>query len=520
MASTRKGARVVSVTCLPDEPMLVVFGFVFGAAGQIDSLLGVPLSPYVGDGASAPPSLPPPPGTAATAKASSKPYANVTAQTIDYFELAQNIFDACTTLNATGRESCESCLDSGSGYSGVRAEVSLCMLGVALHEWRAKPATVCSLVCKRWKTLVYTIFKGPPGRGLCVLSNYSLCNDSLITPKRQPQSFLTRLHSIIPSFGSSPSTRPFNIRQPSYDDLHLSAQGTFHINYIYGMYAGNDDTVITNSKDAKLGLWKWNSKKHKLSLVLGIPHLSSYIMTSVLSPCLKYAGCGGLDNIVNLYDWKTGSRHPCKEFLGHEGYVSAVRFMNTTERLVSSSGDGTCILWDVETGTAITKFTGSTGDVMTVAISPTNPNEFVSGATDTKARIYDIRHPKPVITWSDAENDIDSVCISRNGTLYAAAGGESICRVYDRRSTRAAAVFKHDSLNLGISCVEFSASGHSLFASYLTGELVAWSVLSSRMAWRDTSALGRLTAVSLSPSGDALFTASWDNLVRVYTSIP
>ncbi|KAH3766934.1 guanine nucleotide-binding protein subunit beta [Pelomyxa schiedti] len=499
--------------------MLVVFGFTFGAAGPIDSSsLGVPLSPYVGDRAHTPPSLPPPPGTAVTTKASSNTYANVTAQTIDYFELAQGIFGACTTV-----ESCELYLDScshSSGGTGVRAEVSLCMLGVALYELRVKPAVVCCLVCKRWKTLVYSIFKGPPGRGLCVLSNYSLCNDPLITPKRQPQSFLTRLHSIIPSFGSSPSTRPFNIRQPSYENLHLSAQGTFHTNYIYGMYAGNDDTVITNSKDARLGLWKWNSKKHKLSLVLGIPHLSSYILTSVLSPCLKYAVCGGFDDVVSLYDWKTGSGHPCQEFLGHEGYVSTVRFMNTTERLVSSSGDGTCILWDVETGTAITKFTGSTGDVMSVAVCPTNPNEFASGATDARTRIYDIRDQNPVITWRDAYSDIYSVCISGNGILFAAAGDEPICRVYDRRSTRAAAVFQSESTLRVITSVAFSASGHSLFACYDDGVLIAWSVLSSRMAWRDTSALGRLTAVSLNPSGDALFTASWDNLVRVYTSTP
>ncbi|KAH3765567.1 guanine nucleotide-binding protein beta subunit [Pelomyxa schiedti] len=538
---SNKGAPapgLMSVACLPDEPMLVVFGFVFGASGTIDRLLGIPSSPSVCDGASASSPSPSPstqPGTAATAATPSKPHPIVTGRSVDYFELALDIFHASTSLSPPTRECCELYADSGSdsgygsssdpsGSTDARAEVSLRILGVALNELRVRPAVVCCLVCKRWKTLVYTIFNGAPGRELCILSKEPLYKDPLITPKRQPPSFFTRLQSIIvPTFGSSPPTpTPLSsIPQPCYDTLHLSAQGTYHASYIYNMYAGNDGTIVTNSKDGRLALWKWSSRKHKLSLLLGIPLRSSYMMSSVLSPCLKYAGCGGLDNTVSLYDWKTASSTPCKEFHGHNGYVSAVRFMNTTERLLSSSGDLSCILWDVETGTAITKFTGANGDVMTVAVSPSNPNEFVSGACDTRTRIYDIRDPDPVITWSDADCDINSVCVSGNGTLYASAGDESICRVYDRRSTRAAAAFKHESVLCGTTSVAFSASGHSLFSTCDSGELIGWSVLTGRLAWRDTSATNRLTCVSLSPpSGDTLFTSSWDNLVRVYTSNP
>ncbi|KAH3765576.1 guanine nucleotide-binding protein beta subunit [Pelomyxa schiedti] len=201
-----------------------------------------------------------------------------------------------------------------------------------------------------------------------------------------------------------------------------------------------------------------------------------------LIPIVPVSRVGGLDS--NLYDWKTASSTPCKEFPGHNGYVSLP------------------------------------GDVMTVAVSPSNQNEFVSGACDTRTRIYDIRDPNPVITWSDADCDINSVCVSGNGTLYASAGDESICRVYDRRSTRAAAAFKHESVLCGTTSVAFSASGHSLFSTCDSGELIGWSVLTGRLAWRDTSATNRLTCVSLSPSGDTLFTSSWDNLVRVYTSNP
>ena len=53
---------------------------------------------------------------------------------------------------------------------------------------------------------------------------------------------------------------------------------------------------------------------------------------------------------------------------------------------VTTSGDMTCALWDVETGQQIQVYAGHTGDVMSLSLSP-DQRTFVSGACDASAKV-------------------------------------------------------------------------------------------------------------------------------------
>lgn len=53
----------------------------------------------------------------------------------------------------------------------------------------------------------------------------------------------------------------------------------------------------------------------------------------------------------------------CRELNAHIGYLSCCRFLNDRQ-IVTSSGDMTCILWDIEQGTKLTEFSDHNGDVM------------------------------------------------------------------------------------------------------------------------------------------------------------
>jgi len=79
---------------------------------------------------------------------------------------------------------------------------------------------------------------------------------------------------------------------------------------------------------------------------------SSWVMSCTFSPTDHLIACGGLDNLCTLYDIKDKSgwndnMKPYRELQKHEGYISCVRFLND-EKIISSSGDSTCILWDIE----------------------------------------------------------------------------------------------------------------------------------------------------------------------------
>ncbi len=49
-----------------------------------------------------------------------------------------------------------------------------------------------------------------------------------------------------------------------------------------------------------------------------------------------------------------------QELAGHSGYLSCCRFVNDRQ-IITSSGDMTCALWDIERGQRVSDFTGHTG---------------------------------------------------------------------------------------------------------------------------------------------------------------
>jgi hypothetical protein len=55
--------------------------------------------------------------------------------------------------------------------------------------------------------------------------------------------------------------------------------------------------------------------------------------------------------------------------------------------VVTSSGDSTCNVWDIQKNRPISIFTEHTSDVMSCAVSKTDPNIFASGSCDTTAKV-------------------------------------------------------------------------------------------------------------------------------------
>lgn len=68
-------------------------------------------------------------------------------------------------------------------------------------------------------------------------------------------------------------------------------------------------------------------------------------------------------------------------------------------------------LWDIETGQQTTSFTGHTGDVMSLSISP-DLKTFVSGACDASAKLWDIRDGMCRQSFTGHVSDINAVCVS------------------------------------------------------------------------------------------------------------
>lgn len=77
--------------------------------------------------------------------------------------------------------------------------------------------------------------------------------------------------------------------------------------------------------------------------------------------------------------------------------------------MITSSGDCSCILWDVESAGISQKFSDHTSDVTGLAINPLNHNVFVSVSGDNTAKLWDIRSGKVLCTYKGHSAEINCI---------------------------------------------------------------------------------------------------------------
>ncbi|KAG2159124.1 WD40-repeat-containing domain protein [Suillus bovinus] len=287
-----------------------------------------------------------------------------------------------------------------------------------------------------------------------------------------------------------------------------------HLAKIYAMHwAADRRHLVSASQDGKLIVWD----AYTTNKVHAIPLRSSWVMTCAYSPSGNYVACGGLDNICSIYNLNSREANGVRggrELSAHSGYLSCCRFINDRQ-IVTSSGDMTCMLWDIEAGVRVVEFSDHTGDVMSLSLGP-NQNVFVSGACDATAKLWDIRSGRATQTFTGHESDINAVQFFPNGDAFATGSDDASCRLFDIRADRELNSFTHDNILCGITSVAFSISGRILFGGYDDWTCNVWDTLRGERVGVLTGHENRVSCLGVSVDGMALCTGSWDSTLRVW----
>uniref|UniRef100_W5LZ17 G protein subunit beta 4 n=1 Tax=Lepisosteus oculatus TaxID=7918 RepID=W5LZ17_LEPOC len=253
-----------------------------------------------------------------------------------------------------------------------------------------------------------------------------------------------------------------------------------------------------------------------LSQMHAIPLRSSWVMTCAYAPSGNYVACGGLDNICSIYSLKTreGNVRVTRELPGHTGYLSCCRFLDDNQ-IVTSSGDTTCALWDIETGQQTTTFTGHTGDVMSLSLSP-DMKTFVSGACDASSKLWDVRDGMCRQSFTGHVSDINAVCFFPNGNAFTTGSDDATCRLFDLRADQELMMYSHDNIICGITSVAFSKSGRLLLAGYDDFNCNVWDTLKGERAGVLAGHDNRVSCLGVTDDGMAVATGSWDSFLRIW----
>jgi len=270
--------------------------------------------------------------------------------------------------------------------------------------------------------------------------------------------------------------------------------------------------LVSASQDGKLIVWN----AFTTNKVHAIPLRSSWVMTCAFSGTGKKVACGGLDNICSIYNLESKDQpiKVARELAAHTGYLSCCRFISD-EAIVTSSGDMTCMLWDVESGNNKNQYSDHNGDVMSISVSP-DLKQFVSGACDATAKLWDLDAAKCTQTFAGHESDINAVHFFPSGFAFGTGSDDASCRLFDIRSYSEMMQYTHDKILCGITSVAFSVSGRFFFAGYDDFNCYVWDTLTGKQVGVLAGHDNRVSCLGVSNDGMALCTGSWDSFLKLW----
>eukprot|EP01100_Stratorugosa_tubuloviscum_P009131 TRINITY_DN381_c2_g1_i1.p1 TRINITY_DN381_c2_g1~~TRINITY_DN381_c2_g1_i1.p1 ORF type:complete len:342 (+),score=163.61 TRINITY_DN381_c2_g1_i1:270-1295(+) len=286
-----------------------------------------------------------------------------------------------------------------------------------------------------------------------------------------------------------------------------------HLAKIYALQWSDDKhNIVSASQDGKLLVWDGLSTNK----LYAVPLRSSWVMTCAFSPDGDFVACGGLDNICSIYNLKTkeATIRVCRELNAHTGFLSCCRFVDR-QKIITSSGDSTCILWDIDRGQKIHEFAQHKGDVMSISLSQ-DRNVFVSGACDFTARVWDLRTNECSHTFMGHESDVNSVHFFPDNSAFFSGSDDASIGLYDLRSYKPLQSYKNDAIRCGVTSVSCSISGRLLFAGYDDHGCRVWDTLRGSEAETLTGHDNRVSCLGVSSDGQALCTGSWDTNLKVW----
>jgi guanine nucleotide-binding protein G(I)/G(S)/G(T) subunit beta-1 len=292
-----------------------------------------------------------------------------------------------------------------------------------------------------------------------------------------------------------------------------------HLAKIFAMHWSEDSRhFVSASQDGKLIVWD----AYTTNKVHAIPLRSSWVMTCAYAPSGSFVASGGLDNVCSIYNLRTseGNVKVSRELTGHGGYLSCCRFINDSQ-VLTSSGDQTCGLWDVEKNVERISFTGHDADVMFISCHPSDNNLFVSGGCDAVAKLWDIRDGQCRQTFTGHDLDINGVAFHPSGQAFATGGDDSKCKLFDIRSDQEIAKFENEKRSENeavckITSVAFSLSGRILFAGADDHNCYIWDAIKAEPAGRLAAHEASVSCLGVTKDGVALATGSFDSYLKVW----
>lgn len=304
-----------------------------------------------------------------------------------------------------------------------------------------------------------------------------------------------------------------------------------HFGKVVAMHWSSDSyRLVSAGQDGYLMVWNALTANKMRSIALK----SSYVMgVGIEQTKGDIVACGGLDNLCTIYRLSNANEE-AHEVGNHAGFISCCRFIDE-QKILTASGDSTCIRWDIETGGLLETFEEHKFGVMFLSRSPTERHVFATCSVDQTCKLWDCRAPgSSVQSFIGHTADVSSVeFMPSDPNCFASCSEDMTVRLWDIRSSNELTKFEIPQTSKlsneneqveepsdSLTSLAFSASGRLVFTGHSDGSVLVFDILSDKRngpAFTLKEAHERhVSCIGVAPSGNAVCTGSWDSSLKIW----
>lgn len=269
-----------------------------------------------------------------------------------------------------------------------------------------------------------------------------------------------------------------------------------------------------------------------LNLRTGIPlgafeaHYGQYVTALAITPDGKQVVTGA-HKTIKIWDLTLiQKKSKIKSITKHNSSVQAVAITPDGKQAISGDGNGTIIIWDIDSQKPLETLPGGYNGIKSIAVTPDGQkfvSTFVSGEGSYKGvHIWNLHNTKKLFGNCRAEREVETVAITPD-SRYIVSGVYNSIIIWDLESQN---IFRelYDPDLKPITSVVITPDGKYIIAGTVGNLLVIWNFKSGNKIkiiellneWNGHDSRKSISSIAVTPNSQQLISASSDNSLRLW----